>query len=128
MIVRPYLSVLAIAGALLGGTVAARAQSYPMPTAPAGASANHPGAPAADGRPHRHNRMREALQNLNLSPAQRGQIRTAFQQFRAARSSATPMTRAQLRNQIEGVLTPTQRLQFETNIRRRPVQPQTQPG
>jgi len=128
VIIRPYLSVLAIAGALLGGTVAAHAQSYPMPTAPAGASANQPTAPTTDGRPRHRGRMREALQNLNLSPAQRGQIRTAFQQFRAAKSSATPMTRAQLRNQIEGVLTQAQRQQFETNIRHRPVQPQTQPG
>ena len=122
MSTRSYLSILTIAGALLGGAVAANAQSYPMPTAAPGASSSQQGAPNHTGAPRHRNRMRTALRNLGLSAAQRGQIQAAFQQFRASRSSATPMTRRQLRDHIEGVLTPAQRQQFEANIRHRSAQ------
>ena len=120
---RPYLSLLAMAGALLGATIAANAQSYPLPTAPPGATAPN-AQPAAPGalRPH-HNRLRMALRSLTLSSDQRGQIRAAFQQFRASRTSATPMTRRQLRGQIEGVLTPAQRGQLRTWMQQHPPAP-----
>ena len=123
---RPYLSIFALAGALLGATVAAHAQTYPMPTAPAGANAAAPqGVP-----PHRHNRLRGVLDQLKLTPDQRTQIRSAMQSFRASRNTATPMTRQQLFASIEGTLTPAQRTQFENGMRRQrqPASPQAAPS
>jgi Spy/CpxP family protein refolding chaperone len=112
---RLVLTIIALAGALLGATVAAPAQTYPLPTAPPGANA--PGA-QAPGAPRRGNRVRTMLRDLNLSSDQRGQIRAMFQQFRAARNTATPITRRALLAQIEGVLTPQQRSRFEARLQR----------
>jgi len=117
---RLFLTIIAIAGALLGATVAAPAQTYPLPTAPPGANASGPNAPAgqAPGAPRRGNRVRAMLRDLNLSPDQRGQIRAMFQQFRAARNTATPITRKALLARIEGVLTPEQRTRFQARLQR----------
>jgi Spy/CpxP family protein refolding chaperone len=113
--VRPYLAILAMLGALLGATVAARAQAYPLPTAPPGAAAApQNAAPGAAQR--RRPRLRMVLRQLDLTPAQSGQIRSIVQSFRASRSSATPMTRRQMLGQIEGVLTPGQRGRFEAGM------------
>jgi Spy/CpxP family protein refolding chaperone len=127
---RPYLSIFALAGALLGATVAAHAQTYPMPTAPAGANAAAPQAGAPGVPPHRHNRLRGVLDQLKLTPDQRTQIRSAMQSFRASRNTATPMTRQQLFASIEGTLTPAQRTQFENGMRRQrqPASPQAAPS
>ena len=115
---RPYLSIFALAGAMLGATVAAHAQQYPMPTAPAGANAPEPQPGAPGALPHRHNKLRGVLRQLNLTPDQRTAIRSAMQSFRASRNTATPMTRRQLFANIESNLTPAQRTQFENAMRR----------
>jgi len=124
---RPYLSLIAFASALLGGTVAAGAQSapYPMPTAPAAdGSQAQPSATHA-----RHpNRMRAALRQLNLSPDQRSQIAAMMKSFRASRRSATPMTRKQLLANIASVLTPDQRAKMQTLMHHRRRQPDPAPS
>ena len=126
MLIRPVLSLIALGGALLGASVAAGAQSspYPMPTAPAAAGPQDQAPPGA----HRKNRMRAALQQLDLSSGQRQQIASMMKSFRASRQSATPMTRKQLRANIEGVLSPEQRNEFETLMRRRPAAPPPAPS
>jgi Spy/CpxP family protein refolding chaperone len=127
MSARPYLALVALAGALFGATVAARAENgpYPLPTAPAADGAQpQVGAPAHP----RRNRLRAALAQLNLSAAQRSQIRSMIRSFRVARQSATPMTRRQLVSNIEGVLTPDQRTQFQTFMRHRRGNPNAQPA
>jgi Spy/CpxP family protein refolding chaperone len=117
MLVRPVLSLIALGSALLGASVAASAQSapYPLPSAPAAAVPQN----QAPQRHHRRNRMREALQQLDLSSDQRKQIASMMRSFRASRQSATPMTRRQLRSNIEGVLSPQQRSQFDLLMRHR---------
>jgi Spy/CpxP family protein refolding chaperone len=109
---RPSLSVLAMFCALLGAGAAAGAQTYPLPTAPPANAGPADGASGAAQHPARR-RFRAALQALGLSPAQRTQIRSMIVAFRASRGSATPMTRRQLLTQIDGVLTPQQRSQFD---------------
>jgi len=118
--VRPVFSLIALAGTLLGASAAAGAQSapYPLPSAPAAAAPQNQGPPPAGA--HRKNRMRAALQQLDLSNDQRKQIASMMKSFRAARESATPITRKQLRSNIEGVLTPEQRNEFETLMHRPP--------
>jgi Spy/CpxP family protein refolding chaperone len=121
--VRPYLSILAILGALLGAGVAARAQTYPLPTAPAANAAPASGQAGAQ-HPARR-RFRMVLRQLGLSQDQRAQIRSMMQSFRASRATDAPMTRKQLLAQIEGVLTPAQRTQFDAAMHpyRRAVPP-----
>jgi Spy/CpxP family protein refolding chaperone len=123
--VRPYLSILALLGALLGATVAAHAQSYPLPTAPPAAGAQGPGAAGAT---HGHRaRLRMVLRRLNLTPAERSAIRSFVQSFRASRGTANAITRRQLLAQIEGVLTPDQRARFEVGMRAQRRLPQATP-
>lgn len=66
-----------------------------------------PSAPAAHATHHRARGMRymHALRSLNLTAAQRGQIRTIVRNQRQA-----------LRTQIDGVLTPDQRTQLRANL------------
>jgi Spy/CpxP family protein refolding chaperone len=112
--VRPCLSILALSCAVLGATAATQAQTYPLPTAPPAAGAAQGAGPGAAQR--RPGRLRMVLGQLGLTPNQRLQIRSMVQSFRAARGSATPITRRQLLTQIEGVLTQAQRAQFEAGI------------
>jgi Spy/CpxP family protein refolding chaperone len=115
-------------GALLGAGAAAGAQTYPLPTAPSGANAG-PAAAAPGGPQHpARRRFRAVLRQLGLSPAQRSQIRSMIVAFRASRGTATPMTRRQLLTQIEGVLTPQQRSQFDAAMHpRRSAMPAAAP-
>ncbi len=107
---RPYLAVLALLGALLGAGVAAGAQTA-SPAAPPAYASPLPGVTAT--QRHRGGRMARALGSLGLSPAQRARIKGARQAYRSSRGSANPETRAQLRAQIEAVLTPSQRARFD---------------
>ncbi len=107
---RPYLTIPALIGALLGAGVAAHAQT--TPGSPAVFSSPVPGGIAVM-RAHKGGRMSRALRSLGLSPAQKAQIKAARQSYRSSRGSATPETRAQLRSQIENVLTPVQRTRFD---------------
>lgn len=109
------LSAAALVAALVIPS-AAFAQTAPAPypsAAPANGARHH----------HRHNGMRAALRNLNLSAAQQTQIRQAFQQTREANRNADPATRkanrAKLRAQIEAILTPAQRAQLQATLKAR---------
>ncbi|MBD5603774.1 MAG: hypothetical protein IAI48_01570 [Candidatus Eremiobacteraeota bacterium] len=111
MSIRLFLTPFALAGALLGASVAAFAQAE-APPAPAPAAA---GAPQA-GMHRPHAKMRAALATLNLSSDQRAQIEGFMKSFHDSRRTATPETRKQLIGQIEGVLTPDQQTAFETAL------------
>jgi Spy/CpxP family protein refolding chaperone len=71
---------------------------------------------------HRHHghgsAYMRALHALNLSDAQKAQIKTAMQQSHQAGQNADPATRKanreKLRAQIDGILTPDQRTQLHT--------------
>jgi Spy/CpxP family protein refolding chaperone len=69
------------------------------------------GTMSAQGHPHGPNLMA----TLNLTPAQKAQIKQIHEQFRAAHpcgSTVTPQQRAQLRQQVMSVLTPQQQAQL----------------
>jgi len=119
-----------VSAALLAAVIVlpsvACAQQQPANTAPAaGVQSEHHS---------RHAGWRSALRGLNLSPAQEQQIKTISQEHRAA-MKANPTTdpaarRAsmeQLRSQIENVLTPAQRAQFEQKLQQQRAQRQSAP-
>jgi Spy/CpxP family protein refolding chaperone len=66
----------------------------------------------------RGSRMMRALRTLGLSDTQKAQIKAARQSYRASRTSRTPETPAQFRAQIENILTPAQRTQFQAAMQR----------
>jgi Spy/CpxP family protein refolding chaperone len=63
-----------------------------------------------------------ALRTLNLTDAQKTQIKSAMQQTRTANENADPQTRKanleQLRSQINSVLTPDQRAQLQAELQK----------
>jgi Spy/CpxP family protein refolding chaperone len=115
------LSIGAIAlVAALAAPFAVSAQSAPAPAAGQAAPAN------GAGHHHRHgNRYMRAMRGLNLSDTQKTQIRGIMQSAHQARiaggPAADPQTRRQntiaLHQQIEGVLTDTQRAQLHASLR-----------
>jgi Spy/CpxP family protein refolding chaperone len=109
---RLILAPFALAGALLGGSVAAFAQAAPAPATAAPQNADGAPAPAM----HRHAKMREVLSSLDLTSDQQAQIKGFMKSFRDSRQTATPETRKQLLAQIEGVLTPDQQGKFEAGM------------
>ncbi len=113
MAIRKLLVLPLFAGSLIAGSAAAFAQTTPAAPAAAEASA----APAMAAHPHHKNKMMSALRELNLSDDQKTKIKAYMTSYRDARSSATPETREALRGQIEGVLTPDQRTQFEAQMK-----------
>ena len=101
------------------------------PAMPAGAPAA--GAPAA-GAHHRHhgNGYMRALHSLNLSDAQKQQIKTAMQQMHPAGQTAQTMdpatrkaNREKLHAQIEAILTPAQRTQLQAAMQQQRQMRQT---
>jgi Spy/CpxP family protein refolding chaperone len=108
---RLILAPLALAGALLGASVAAFAQAAP---APAAAPQNADGAPTP--AMHHHSKMRAVLSSLDLTADQQTQIKGFMKSFRDSRQTSTPETRKQLLAQIEGVLTPDQQGKFEAGM------------
>lgn len=109
-----FITGIALVSALAVPSVAL-AQS-PAPGAPAPVAS-----PAAGHHQHgHHSRYMRALQSLNLSDAQKQQIKAAFQQSRQANQNADPATRKanreKLRTQINGILTPAQRTQLQTTL------------
>jgi len=110
---RLILAPLALAGALLGGSVAAFAQAAPAPAATAPQNADD-GAPAQ--AMHHRSKMREVLSSLDLTDDQKAQIKGFMKSFHDSRQTATPETRKQLLAQIEGVLTPDQAGKFEAGM------------
>ncbi len=112
------LCLALLAGSLSTGS-AAFAQVAPSSPAPASAEAS----PAPEIAPHhrRPNRMVAALEALDLSDDQKAKIKDIMTAYRSSRDSATPETRKQMRDQVEGVLTPPQREQFESRMKHRPA-------
>jgi Spy/CpxP family protein refolding chaperone len=87
--------------------------------APLAASAQSaPPAPAA--QPHHHGGWMHALHSVNLTADQRAQIKSLAKQTRADNQNADPATKRaniqKLRAQIDGLLTPDQRSQFQAAI------------
>jgi Spy/CpxP family protein refolding chaperone len=121
-----FFALPLLAGSLIAGSAGAFAQTAPQ--APAAAPAGD-ASPAPDmAAPHHHrNKMMAALSELNLSDDQKAKIKGFMTSFREAHDSATPETRKQLREQVEGVLTPDQRGQFEAQMKHR-MQPATAPA
>ncbi len=60
--------------------------------------------------------MRVALETLDLSDAQKAQLKGVLAQARAARENGQPVSQADLLKQINGVLTPPQRTQFQAAL------------
>ncbi|GAC1410353.1 MAG: hypothetical protein NVSMB64_19450 [Candidatus Velthaea sp.] len=95
-------------------------------TVPLAASAQSvPAAPQPPGQHHRHhrgNRFMHALHSLDLSAAQKQQIAGFIKDARTANHNAEPaMHKAnaeKLHAQIQGVLTPDQRTQLQTELQR----------
>jgi Spy/CpxP family protein refolding chaperone len=110
---RPLLTPLALAAALLGSGVAAVAQNAPPTPGPAAG-----GAPPA--HQHHRGRLGRALRSLDLSDAQKAQIRTIVSNAHQAKENGSPTTRQELVQQIEGVLMPDQRRKFEAAMARGP--------
>jgi len=111
--IRSYLALPALIGALLDSGVGAYAQTAPTAIPPAISTPASASNPAVRAHQRRGSRMTRALRTLGLSDTQKAQIKAARQAYRTSRNSATPETSAQLRRQIENVLTPSQRTQFE---------------
>ena len=120
---RLSLGALALAAAL---TVpfAASAQSAPQPAPPNAAGQAAP--PAGAGHHHHHvNRYMRAMRGLNLSDAQKSQIKSIMTSTRQANATngqpVDPQTRRQntiaMRQQIDQVLTDTQRAQLHATLR-----------
>ncbi len=120
MKIRLSFALPALAIGLLGMSAAVLAQSaspYPMPP-PAAADGAAAAAGAHAGHHHRNKIMR-ALKTLDLSDAQKAQIKDVVASYRSSRSTSTPMTRGEMRRKIEATLTPAQRTQFEAQMARR---------
>ncbi len=107
-----FITAAAVAASLALPLAAAAQQAPPPPAAPAA------GAPA----PHHGARYMHALRTLNLTDAQKTQIKSAMQQTRTANENADPQTRKanleQLRSQINSVLTPDQRAQLQAELQK----------
>ncbi len=110
MDIRKLLVLPLLAAGLIAGSAGAFAQTAPS-------SADASAAPATGAHHHHKNKMMSALRELNLSDDQKAKIKGYMTSYRDARSSATPETREALRGQIEGVLTPDQRAQFEARLK-----------
>lgn len=121
MINRHFLAATALVTALCGASAAAQAQAAPA-LSPASA-------PSAAPFAHKHHRSRlaRALRSLDLSSAERAQIRTILGNARQAKQSGTPLPHRQVLSQIEGVLTPAQRTAFEAALAH-PVRIHPQPA
>ena len=104
---------------------AALAASVSLPLAAMAQSA--PGAPPAEGAPpaaashHHGGHFMRALHKLHLSPEQKQQVMSRVKDLRQANQNADPQTRRanvqQFRHQLDGILTPSQRAQFQTELR-----------
>jgi Spy/CpxP family protein refolding chaperone len=112
------LPALAVAAALLSAP--ALAQTTSASPAPAAA----PAQPAM----HHHSPMRAALASLDLSDAQKAQLKSIYEQAKTARENGQPISHADLLKQINAVLTPDQRTQFQAALEKaRAAQQQAQP-
>lgn len=120
---RTYLGPIALAGALLGTSVAAFAQGQaPAPVAPAASATT---GPAMNGHHHRRGGWRAALEGLTLTADQKTKIdsimRADQEAYRAGGNDQSPearmAARAKMRTDVENVLTPDQKTQFEATLK-----------
>jgi len=133
-----------VAGALASAIAlptAAFAQTAPG-VPPPGPGVTNPAGPGAQfgARRHHRNHFMHALRSLNLSDAQRSQIRDLIRQTRVANQNADPQTRranmVAMRQHLDALLTPDQRTRLHAALQRRhrqgahhgQFQPGTQPG
>jgi Spy/CpxP family protein refolding chaperone len=113
-------------------TAAALATAFAVPTAalaqnvpgqPPPGAAQGVTAPAHAHHGHHHSRYLHALRALNLSDAQRAQIRDAVRQTRQANQNADPQTRRAnqqaLHQRVDALLTPDQRTRLHGMLRHR---------
>lgn len=83
---------------------------------------NGPSGQPAQGAPHPHHvsPYMRALRSLNLSDAQKAQIRSIVQSYRQKNQGVDQATRRtnmrQMRSDIVGILTPDQQAQFRTQL------------
>ena len=126
MLNRFLFTPMILAGALLGVSGTAFAQSAPgpapydmpgAPTNPNGQGQGQGGQFGPNGQPHHANKMRLALQSLNLNDQQRSQVKSMMKNFKQQRKAGTPVKRREMIAQIESVLTPQQQQQFEATLR-----------
>ena len=113
-----FLGVAALAAALVFPAAALAQQAPPAPGAPLPSGA--PGQPGMHHGRHQHGGFRAALRGLNLSAAQNAQIQQILAQAHGQNRNADPATRKANREkvhaQIEAVLTPAQRTQFQAAL------------
>jgi Spy/CpxP family protein refolding chaperone len=111
---RHHLGALALLAAF-ALPLAASAQTVPAPGAAAPAATAH-----HHHRRHHHNRYFRAMRGLGLSAAQKQQIAGIMKSSHGANKTADPQTRRAnmqaLHQQIEGVLTDSQRSQLHAKL------------
>jgi Spy/CpxP family protein refolding chaperone len=111
---RHHLGALALLAAF-ALPLAASAQTVPAPGASAPAATAH-----HHHRRHHHNRYFRAMSGLGLSAAQKQQIAGILKTARGANKNADPQTRRAnaraLHQQVEGVLTDSQRSQLHAKL------------
>jgi len=112
------LPSLAIAATMLCAPALAQNTNQPAAPAPSGAPA-----PA---HPHHISPIRVALGSLDLSDAQRAQLTTLRGQLKAARENGEPVSRADMLKQLNAILTPAQRTQFQAALEKAKAQQQQQ--
>ena len=124
---RPALALVALLAAM---PLTASAQAVP-PAPPPGPTAAPASAPGA-GAPALHRRWRymQAVRALTLSPDQKQQIMGFVRATRAANHGADRSTRhanvKKLRGEIDGILTPDQRAQVQTQLEQQRATPPAQ--
>ena len=114
-------TILAVTAAILIG-LPAIGLGAPTVTTAASAGAQPDATPTMRARHRHHHGWLRALRTLNLSQAQRGQIRRIIADFRSAHpkgSRPDPAARTALREKILAVLTPQQRQQLSAILARR---------
>ena len=93
--------------------------------------ANAPAAGQWEGHGHHHGGMMRMMRGLNLTDAQKAQLKQIHEQFRQSHPATAgqrpdPQAMKQLRDQMMNVLTPQQRAKLQTEMQQRAGQPQPQ--
>lgn len=124
MSIRSILIPAALAGAIIV-PVGVLAQRSAAPSAPQGAPSTQQW-----GREHHHGMM-SMMRELNLTDAQKTQIRQIVTEFRNSHTPGErpdPQSRAQMRDKIMNVLTPQQRAQFQAKMEQMRAQREEREG
>lgn len=125
MTIRSILISAALAAAIIvpAGVFAQQSQAAP---------ASAPGAPSTQRwGGERHHGMMSMMRDLNLTDAQKTQIRQIVSDFRNSHTPGErpdPQSRAQMRDKIMNVLTPQQRAQFQARMQQMRAQREEREG